>query len=427
MAQSVPTLEAIRAAFPALSGPTVFLDNAGGAQVPAVVADAMHRYLTSSYAQTGGDYAESRQARATIDAAHAFVRTFVNGDGLGEVVLASSTSILCHLLAGCFADALPERPERDEVVVSLAGHESDVGPWLRLERRGFRVKTWSVNPRTLRHEVDDLRPLLSPRTRLVAFPHVSNLLGDIEDAAGLTAAAHEVGARVLIDGVAFAPHRAIDVAAIGCDFYAYSTYKVWGPHMAALFGRHEAFAELHGPNHYFIERHAVPYKFELGGVNHEGCAGLAALGDYLRFVAGEAALPPAGGPWRVPAPCARATVERAMARLTALELPLQERLIGFLRARPGVTLIGPARADASRVSTISFTIQGRSSREVALQANARGLALRYGSFYSNRLASRLGLDEADGVVRASLVHYNTPAEVDRLTDFLASLSPLPRA
>lgn len=421
---SMPSIEAIRSQFPALMEPrgTTFLDNAGGSQVPRVVADAMRSYLLSSYAQLGGDYAQSRSARATVDGAHAFLKRFMNAEAVGEVVLGASTSMLCHVLAGCYADARDDHPDRTELIVSTAGHESDVGPWLRLERRGFTVRRWSINPRTLRHELDDLRPMLSSRTRLVAFPHVSNLLGDIEDAAAICSLVKSFGARVLIDGVAFAPHRAIDVAAIGCDFYVYSTYKVYGPHMAVLFGRSEALAELTGPNHYFIDRAQVPYKFELGGVNHESCAGVLALGEYLRFLAGESVPPaPADGLFR-PAPLPeRRVIERAFEAMTALELPLQRRVIEFLQARSDVRLIGPARHDASRVSTISFTHARKSSRELATQANALGIGVRFGSFYSNRLAGELGLDESDGVVRISLVHYNTLAEVDSSLAALSSL------
>lgn len=407
-AQETPdlTVERLRARFPGLRSPTVFLDNAGGSQIPDLVADAMRAYLTGSYAQLGGDYPESRAARQTVNQAHADVKTLMNAQGAGEVALGASTSILCHVLAGCYADALPARPERDEIIVSTAGHESDVGPWMRLAQRGFRVRTWSVNPRTLRHEADDLRALLSPRTRLVAFPHVSNLLGDIDDVAGLTRVAHAAGARVLIDGVAFAPHRAMDVAGWGCDWYVYSTYKVFGPHMAAMFGRHEAFAELVGPNHFFIHATEIPYKFELGGVNHEGCAGLCALGAYLRLVAGQDE--------QTGRPLQRDTVTRAFDVIAALETRLQARLIEYLARKPEVRIIGPAHGGPSRVSTVSFVRAGRSSKAIAIALNAQGLGVRFGSFYSHRLAEQLGLDPADGVVRASLVHYNTLGEVERL-------------
>ncbi len=287
----VSNLAEVRAAFPALSAPTLFLDNAGGSQVPSVVVEGIRDYFLNSYVQLGADYAVSRRATATVARAHEFVKCFVNagdvghGRGLGECVLGPSTTALCNLLANAYAES--PKPGRDEVVVCTAGHESNVGPWVRLAPRGYVVKPWPVTRRAdgpWGISIDELRPLLSSRTALVAFPHVSNVLGEIVDVKAITALVHQHGGRVVVDGVAFAPHRAIDVADWGADWYVYSWYKVFGPHMAALFGRREAFAEITGPNHYFVDKSDVPYKFELGGVNHEGCAGLLALYDYLMFV-----------------------------------------------------------------------------------------------------------------------------------------------
>ena len=171
-------------------------------------------------------------------------------------------------------------------------------------------------------------------TALVALPHVSNLLGEIVDLQAVTALAHAVGARVVADGVAYAPHRAIDVQAWDVDWYVYSTYKVYGPHMAVMYGKPDALAELTGPNHFFIPDDDLPYKFEPGGANHEGCAGLLGLGDYLKFLAGTARRPrPATAPWsRRPSPGWRPGRIRS-----------STRLLDYLNGRPDVRVIGPAR------------------------------------------------------------------------------------
>ncbi len=420
----------LRACFPALAtSSTVFLDNAGGSQLPVCVIEAMSAYLRSSYAQLGGTYPESLAARRTVDAAHETVKAIVYAHGAGEVVLGASTSVLCNMLAQCYADALADDPDRNEIIVSTVGHESDVGPWLRLARRGFRVHPWRLDPATGTQRLEDLVPLLTNRTRVVAFPQVSNILGEIVDVAGVVRAVKgRAGqrARVVVDGVAFAPHRVMDVAAWGCDWYAYSTYKVYGPHLAALFGRTEAMDELTGPNHDFIDRKAHPYKFELGGASHEACAGVAALNDYLRETAQDATQPQgreedteARGLAARGAPD-RATVVRAFETFTALELPLQARLLEWLNAQPRVRVWGPRHAGPGRVSTVSFTVEGRRSRDIALALNARGLGVRFGHFYSKRLCEELGLDAADGVVRVSLVHYNTPDEVERVIEAVGS-------
>jgi cysteine desulfurase family protein (TIGR01976 family) len=394
----------IREHFPALAGDTVFLENAGGSQVPATVADAVRAYMLSSYVQLGAGYPLSQRASALVDEAHGFVRTLMNGDG-GTVILGPSTSALLRALAACYAEALgPGRA----VVVAETGHEANVGPWVWLERAGVELRWWRMQPSTFSCPLEALDELLDERVALVALPHVSNLLGEIVDVAAVADRAHRVGARVVVDGVAFAPHRAMDVAAWGVDWYAYSTYKVYGPHMAALWGRREALAELRGPNHFFIPEDELPYKFELGGVNHEGCAGILGLRDYLGFLAG------GGSSGRFD----RAAVESAFALMTACELPLQARLLDHLRSRADVTVVGPPGAGPERVGTVSFVHRSLSSAAITRACDRAGIAIRHGHMYAYRLCQAAGLDPADGVVRVSLVHYNTPEEIERLIDVL---------
>ncbi len=430
-----PSLPEIRAQFPGLDQPTVLLDNAGGAQLPRCVIDATRDYMTRSYVQLGADYDISRRATDTVRCAHAFAKVLVNaaddhdaspGRGSGEVALGPSSSVLCIMLANAYADALAAGTlptGRTEIVVCTAGHEANIGPWMRLASRGFTIREW---PATQDHSPEGggawrilpstLAPLLSPRTALVAFPHVSNVLGEIVDLGEVCRLAHAVGARVVADGVAFAPHRAIDIRASNVDWYVFSLYKVYGPHMAALYGRRDAFAELTGPNHYFIGKDDIPYKFEPGGVSHEAAAAFNALWDYLCFLAGET--PPDTGGISAPR---RPVIERAFARMAALERPLQERLLGYLSRKPGVTIAGTADAGENRVPTIAFTREGRSSAAIARAANARALGFRYGHFYSKRLIEQMKLHPDEGAVRISLVHYNSPGEVDRLIETLDAL------
>ena len=392
----------IRSAFPALAGDTVFLENAGGSQVPAAVIERMRRYLAGTYVQLGAGYRLSREATATVEAAHEFVRLLVNGDP-GSVILGSSSTVLLHTLAGCYGEVL--KPG-SEIVLAECGHEANLGPWRRLERNGIRIRWWKVDPGTFESPVAALEELLNERTALVAFPHVSNLLGDILDVEAVTAAAHRVGARVVVDGVAYAPHRAVDVAAWDVDWYVYSTYKVYGPHMGALYGKADSLAELTGPNHFFIPDDEIPYKFELGGASHEGCAAILGLGEYLQEITDR------------PGPVDRGTVERGFAIMTACELPVQERLVSWLAARPEVRIVGPTRTDASRVGTVSFVHERLSSAEITAQVDETGIAIRHGHMYAYDLCRALGLDPDDGVVRVSLVHYNTVEEIDRLTGVL---------
>jgi cysteine desulfurase family protein (TIGR01976 family) len=394
----------IRLVFPALAGSTVYLENAGGSQVPLTVADRVREYMLSSYVQLGAGYALSQRSTALVDEAHDFVRLLFNGRD-GEVILGPSTSALLQMLANSYSQVLTPG---DEVVVAQIGHEANIGPWKSLHRIGIELKWWEMDPETCDSPIDGLEKLLTDRTALVAFPHVSNLLGGILDVEAITELAHRSGARVVVDGVAFAPHRAMDVSAWSVDFYAYSAYKVYGPHMAALWASREALSELRGPNHFFIPDDELPYKFELGGVSHEGCAGILGLRDYLEFLV------------RVeqPGSLGRPDIERAFDLMTACELPLQSRLIEYLDGRSDVRIIGPVTDDASRVGTISFVHDSKSSREITGVVDESGIAIRHGHMYAYHLCEALGRDPDDGVVRVSLVHYNTPEEIERLIEVL---------
>lgn len=399
-----PDPDRLRREFPALASGVVFLENAGGSQVPACVADAMHRYLRETCVQPGAGYPLSRRCAATVEAAHAFARLFV-GARSGHAILGSSTTALLNLIAAGYAQVL--KPGQ-EIVLAETGHEANLGPWKRLERLGVKIRWWRVDPATFTCPLDGLRELLNERTALVALPHVSNLLGGIVDLPAVVKLAHAAGARVVADGVAYAPHRAVDVDAWEVDWYVYSTYKVFGPHMAVLYGRNDALAELPGPNHDFIPRDDLPYQFEPGGANHEGCAGLLALGDYLKLLA---AVEPG-------APLDRAVIETAFAHAAALEQPPTARLLEYLHGKPGVRVIGSPVADEHRVGTVSFVHDRLSSREITAAVDRSEVAIRHGHMYAHHLCLALGLPVEDGVVRVSLVHTNTMAEIERLLEVL---------
>lgn len=426
----------IRDLFPALTRPETasiaYFDNAGGSQLPQCVIDAATRYLTFSYANTGGAYAPSRDAAATIRRAHEIVKLFLNASPsidaprertAGEVILGSSSTALCHLAANAYADARDAkwphakgRASRDEIIVAAAGHEANIGPWMRLAARGYKVRLWPTEKDAsgaLRPRLETLRSLLTDRTQLVAFPHVSNILGEVWDPRPVTELARRAGARTMLDGVAYAPHAAPDVRALGCDWYVYSAYKVFGPHMGALFATHETLAELEGPNHFFIPRDELPRKWEVGGASHEGCAMIAALWTFACQVTGD---DPEGPP-------TRAVLARALADMAAHERTLQKPLLEGLASHPRLRVIGSTATDESRVATIGFVHESRPPRDLATLANEQGLGLRWGHFYSKRLVDELAphcaFNADDGVVRVSLLGYNTREEIERLVDVLS--------
>jgi cysteine desulfurase family protein (TIGR01976 family) len=325
---------------------------------------------------------------------------FMNVGETGSVVLGPSTTALINLVAAAYSQVWAPG---DEVIIAETNHEANVGAWNRLSNQGIEVKWWKVHPDSHRCESDDLKGLLTERTKMVTMPHVSNLVGQIEDVEAVCRITHAAGARVFVDGVAFAPHRTIDVQQLDVDWYVFSTYKVYGPHMAAMYGRADAIGALTGPNHWFVPKED-PYKWELGGVSHEACAGLLGLKSYFGFLAQE---PYAGRP----------TVVKAFERMMALEEPVDRKLREWLSGTH-VKIVGPSAPGQTTVGTVSFVDPDRRSDDIARQVNQASIGIRNGHMYAVRLLEGLGIPPDPGVVRVSAVHYNTTDEIGRLIGVL---------
>jgi cysteine desulfurase family protein (TIGR01976 family) len=326
------------------------------------------------------------------------------GAGPEEVVLGPSSTALVQLLAHSLR---PSWREGDEVVVTNVDHETNVGPWRALEASGIVVREWRMRLETCALHPEDLEPLLNDRTRLVAFSHCSNIVGTVHDVAHIASRVRAGGALSCVDGVAFAPHRRVDVKALGVDFYFASLYKVYGPHMAALFGRRKALLACRSANHFFVPEDAVALKLEPGNVNYELTASLAGILEYFVELGEQLGL----GPSLDLAGC--------FERIGEHESELVRPLLAFLEQHPRTRIIGSPTPDANhRVPTVSFVAGDRLSSDVTAQLDRRQLATRFGHFYAYRLVRDLGLLEQDGVVRISLAHYNTADEVERLIEAL---------
>jgi cysteine desulfurase family protein (TIGR01976 family) len=405
-----PTLDLpfVRHHFPALSGDWTFFDNAGGSQILKPVVDRITEFLYESNVQLGASYAVSQLATERVAAGAMAMATLINAADPAEVILGPSTSALLRMLAQCVRSTLQPG---DEIIVTNADHEANISPWMELQREGMVLKTWRVNAVTLELELADLEALLTPRTRLVAVTHTSNVLGSIHPVRAIADLVHAHGALLCVDGVAFAPHRRVDVQALDVDFYTFSFYKVYGPHLALIYGKKELLLALPGYNHYFIEATAIPYKFQPGGSSYELSYSLTAIPEYFAALAQHHGLPRDADP-----------IDQAFALIQQHEGDLNQRLLSFLHSRPRVRIIGRQTADpAERVSTISFVVEGLSSDQIPPQLDAHRIGIRYGHFYALRLIEALGLLPNQGVVRVSLVHYNTIEECDRLIEQLAKL------
>ena len=385
-------IDQVRSEFPALSNNEdwALFDNAGSSVPLGTVVDAAADYMRRYQVQLGASYEISARASEMVKAGHDALAAYVNAEP-GEVVLGPSTTVNMHHLARALR---PLWKEGDEVVVTNLDHETNVAPWRGLEATGIVIREWKFRPETMALEIEDLEPLLNERTRLVAFTHCSNIVGGIHDVAAISRRIHKAGALSCVDGVAFAPHRQIDVKAWDVDFYGLSLYKTYGPHLGLLYGKRDLLLQGHSQYHFFIGEDEVPYKYEPGNVNHELAASLPEIPAYFERLGG---------------------LEKAFAEIRTHEENLARPLIDYLGSRSDVRLMGPATADGDvRVPTIAFVVEGRKSSEIPPLLDAEKLAVRWGHFYAYRPIRDLGLLEQDGVVRVSAVHYNRVEEMERL-------------
>jgi cysteine desulfurase family protein (TIGR01976 family) len=399
-------LATVRAEFPALSTNTVFLDNAGGSQVLKRVADRIHDYLSNTSVQLDASYATSVEASARVLAARRSVATLINAAYDEEVVMAGATTLLMFL----FTQALrPSIKPGDEIIISNTDHESNIGGWTRLQEAGAVIKVWEVHRDTLELDLADLDRLLTSHTKWVAVTHASNVLGTVNPVADIAKRVHAVGAKLCVDGVAYAPHRLVDVQASGADVYVFSFYKVFGPHYAVLWGKRDLLLSLPSLNHHFIGADVLPYKLQPGNVNFELSYGCAGIGEYL--VAMGETFGALG--------TAREKMQAAFDAFARHEDTLAEMLLSYLRSKKNVRIIGRNRVtDGDRMPTISFVVDGKQSETIVRHVDQFGIGIRFGDFYAQRLIDALGIRQQGGVVRVSIAHYNSADEIKRLTDAL---------
>ncbi len=398
----------VRNHFPALFNDWIFFDNAGGSQTAKYVGERIQDYIFSSNVQLGASYEISQRSGERVIEAQQIWAEAIHAKSKSEVVFGSSTTALLQNLA---RSMVQQFKPGDEVIVTNCDHEANIGPWVGMERNGIVVKHWKVNPETYSLDLGDLEKLMTDKTRLVAFAHVSNVLGTINPVEEITTMVHGHGAMVCVDGVAYAPHRLVDVRKWNVDFYVFSLYKVYGPHYAILYGKRKHLKDLPGINHFFIGKEEVPYKLQPGNVNYELSWGSTGIIEYFKDIYKQhfedGSLP------------LFSQLQKVFELIASHEEILAEPLIQFLLNKKGIRLIGEKTSDKNiRVPTISFLAENQKSSEVPPLVDPYKIAIRWGDFYARRLIEDLGLTESDGIIRVSMVHYNTMEEVNKLIKVL---------
>jgi cysteine desulfurase family protein (TIGR01976 family) len=408
-------LDFVRSNFPAFGRPVndgqSFFENAGGSFACRQTIDALTEYYTDLKVQPYSEFESSRRAGELMDRSRARW-----ADALGvearEVVFGPSTTANTYVLAHAFAEVLEPG---NEVIVTNQDHEANTGAIRRAaERVGCQVKEWRIDPDTGLLDIADFEALLSERTGLVTVPHASNIVGSENDVTRITQLAHTVGARVIVDGVSFAPHTIPDVGAIGADVYLFSLYKTYSVHQGLMVVRAGLMAELPNQSHFFNDS-VSDKRLNPAGPDHAQVASAGAVLDYVEAL------------HQHHAGSSSDDLRTASTAVSSLwrshEDSLTPALLDVLAQRDDVRLLGPATLDAvagHRCPTIAFSPLAKDPQDVAHELVQRGVQTSSGHYYAARVLDGLGIDPDRGVVRLSFVHYTSPADVDRAIDALAA-------
>ncbi|MGB5625984.1 MAG: cysteine desulfurase [Woeseiaceae bacterium] len=396
-ASSSPISAGWRDDFPILSQsingqPLVYLDSAASAQQPASVIDAVARYQREDHANVHrGVHTLSHRATDAFEGARDKIRDFINAANRSEIVLTSGTTESINLVAQSFCR--PRIGPGDKIVITHLEHHANIVPWqLVCEQTGAELIVAPIDDEG-QLELDSLWSVLTDDVFLLAIGHVSNALGTVNPVKKIIAKARKRGIPVLIDGAQGVPHVPVDVQDLGCDFYAFSGHKMFGPTgTGVLYGREALLEEMppyQGGGDMILEvsfestiYNELPYKFEAGTPNIAGVIGLGAAIDYLRNI--------------------------GMQRIAAYEHDLHDYMVSALQDVDGIRLIGTA---VNRASVQSFLLDDIHSHDLGTILDHQGIAIRTGHHCAMPVMTRFGIS---GTSRASIAFYNTTDDVDRL-------------
>ena len=396
----------VRAQFPAFAEPSLqgqaFFENAGGSYTCKQVIDRLFRFYTQRKVQPYAPYEASTLGGAEMDEARARMAAIL-GVETEELSFGPSTTQNTYVLAQAFGQMLTPG---EAIVVTNQDHEANSGPWRRLADRGIEVREWRIDPETGHLDPAELENLLDEKVRLVCFPHCSNVVGEINPVAEITALAHAAGAFVCVDGVSYAPHGFADVGALGPDIYLFSAYKTYGPHQGLMVIR-RALGELLPNQGHGFNGGSLYKRFTPAGPDHAQVAASAGMADYIDAAYAHHMGGDAG-------PAARGVAVHDLMR--GQETALLQPLLDSVKARNSVRLIGPSEA-ASRAPTVALALN-RPGEEVAEELARHGIMAGGGDFYAVRALEAMGVDMGKGVLRLSFTHYTSQAEMDQLLNAL---------
>jgi cysteine desulfurase family protein (TIGR01976 family) len=402
-------VDAVRAQFPALQRPSVggepavFFDGPGGTQVPQSVIEAVANYLSNSNANIEGEFETSARTDDMFATARSYGGTFVGGSSDGISFGPNMTTLNFNLVRALGRTL----KEGDEIITTTLDHDANVSPWLLMAKdRGLVVRTVGLTE-DLNLDLEDLQSKLNDKTKVVAFCLASNAVGTLTPAQEVTRLAHEAGALAWADAVAYAPHRRIDVEAIGCDVLLCSPYKFFGPHLGMSWMRTDLAESLPAERVRPAGIKPPGHRFETGTQLHENIAGFVAAVEYLADLGEGDDL--------------RARLDSAFDAILARETELADQLLRGLGDLPNVQVAGVQDADShKRVGTFGLLVE-KHPASLARALGAQGIYTWNGNFYAQNVVEHLGLDLEEGLLRIGLMHYNTEREIQRCLEQLGLL------
>ena len=406
-------IDFVKAQFPAFKDPLSskwsFFENAGGSYVPHNVIKHLNNFMTSTKVQPYAEFDTSAIAGNNMDKATELFAEMINARK-DEIIIGASTTMNMYVLSNAMKHFI--KPG-DEVIVTNQDHEANIGAWRRLESYGAVIKEWKINTENAELEIEDLKALLTNKTKIVAVTHCSNIVGSINNLQSIAKLVHEYNAFLIGDGVSYAPHGLPNVKDLDVDFYTFSLYKTYGPHLGLLYGKKEILNQLPNQNHEFLEGD-VPYTLNPGGPNHEELSCLVGIYEYFNNL------------YNHHFPDENNTLRKKIEKINELisnhEEQIANPLLEYLNSRNDIKLIGKKKIEnKNRAPTISFTFVNQSSKKISDQLVKNGIATRNDNFYAWRCLKALGIDVDDGVVRTSMVHYNTHEDVEKLISVLKKI------
>ena len=393
----------IRSQFPAFSEPTLegwaFFENAGGSYPCAQVVSRLTDFYTRNKVQVNYPYPASTLAGNLMNNSYKRMADFLNVDE-SEIHFGPSTTQNIYVLANAMR---PMWENGDEIIVSRQDHEANAGAWRRLAERGMKIVEWHVDREKGLLSIADLKRLFTTRTKMVAFPHCSNVIGHINPVKEITDLAHQFGALSVVDGVGFAPHGFPDLKELNADIYLFSLYKTFGTHLGLMYVKNELIKLMTNQSHFFKEG-ITRSMLTPAGPDHAQIAAASGILDYFDAVYDHHFK-------------REETSAKKMMALNELfyahEHKLLERLLLFLRSREDVKIIGP-EATVNRAPIVSFIPKNKNIKKVYTELIEHKLMLGLGNFYAFRPLIDMQIPTDPGVIRISFLHYTSEQEIEQL-------------